>query len=38
MSNKLNAVLPTLIFSKQIACVKNNRESGRLISDIEISY
>ena len=40
ISNKLKTVLPTLIFSKQTADVKNRfiGESGRLISDIiEIS-
>ena len=40
ISTKLNAVLPTLIFSQQTDYVKNRfiEESGRLISDIiEIS-
>ena len=38
VSNKLEAVLPTLIFSQQTAYVKNRfiAESGRLISDIII--
>ena len=40
ISTKLNAALPTLIFSQQTDYVKNRfiEESGRLISDIiEIS-